>query len=107
MTNVPTSLNNLKTKVDDLDVGKSKTVPVELKKLSNLVDNEDVKNTKFNTLKIKVNNLYKKITDETTLVHINQHNTDKQNLEKTIEDINKKISDTNGLMTTTVSNTKN
>ena len=31
--NVPTSLNNLKTKVDDLDVGKSKTIPVDLKKL--------------------------------------------------------------------------
>ena len=29
---VPTSLNNLKTKVDDLDVGKLKTVPVDLKK---------------------------------------------------------------------------
>ena len=26
LVNVPTSLNNLKTKVDDLDVGKSKTV---------------------------------------------------------------------------------
>ena len=32
LTNVPTSLDNLKTKVDDLDVGKLKTVPVELEK---------------------------------------------------------------------------
>ena len=31
-TNVPTSLNNLKIKVDDLDVGKLKTVPVDWKK---------------------------------------------------------------------------
>ena len=30
-TNVPTSLNNFKTKVVDLDVGKLKTVPVVLK----------------------------------------------------------------------------
>ena len=30
--NGPTSLNNLKTKVDDLDVDKLKTVSVELKK---------------------------------------------------------------------------
>ena len=30
-TNVPTSLNNLKIKVDDLDVGKLKTVPVDWK----------------------------------------------------------------------------
>ena len=32
LVNVPTSLNNLKTKVDDLDVGKLKMVPVGLKK---------------------------------------------------------------------------
>ena len=57
LTNVPTSLNNLKTKIDDVDVGKLKTVSVDLKKLSDIVDNEVVKNTKFNTLKAKVNNL--------------------------------------------------
>ena len=57
LTNVPTSLNNLKTKVDELDVGKLKTFPVDLNKLSDVVDNEVVKNTKFNTLKIKVNSL--------------------------------------------------
>ena len=70
MTNVPTSLNNLKTKVDDLDVGKLKTVPVDLKKVSDVVDNEVVK--KFNTLKTKINNLEKRIPDATTLIHINQ-----------------------------------
>ena len=31
LTNVPTSLNNLKTKVDDFDIGKLKNVPVDLK----------------------------------------------------------------------------
>ena len=56
----PTSLNNLKTKVDDLYIDKFKTAPVDLKKLSNVVDNEVVKNTKLNTLKTKVNNLEKK-----------------------------------------------
>ena len=60
VVNVPTSLDNLKTKVDDLDVGKLKTVPVDLKKLSDVVANEVVKNTKFNTLKTKVNSLEKK-----------------------------------------------
>ena len=73
---------NLKTKVDDLDVGKLKSAPVDLKILSNLVDNEVVKNTKFNTLKRKVNNLEKKIPSATTFIHINQYNTDKQNLEE-------------------------
>ena len=83
LTNVPTSLNNLKTKVDYLDVGKLKSAPVDLKKLSDVVvDNEVVKNRKLKTLKTKVNKLDKKIPDATTLVHINQYNTDNQNLEK-------------------------
>ena len=73
--NVPNSLNNLKTKVDDVDVGELRSVPVDLEKLSNVVDNEVVidfiKNRKFNTLKTKVNNLEKKISDKNTLIHIN------------------------------------
>ena len=44
MVNVPTSLNNLKTKVDDLNVRKLKTVLVDLNKLSDVVDNEVVIN---------------------------------------------------------------
>ena len=56
LNNALTSLNNLKAIVDDLDVDKLKTVPVELKKLSDSVDNYVAKNTKFNTLKTKVNN---------------------------------------------------
>ena len=90
MVNVQTSLNNLKTKVDDLDVVKLKTVPADLKKLSDVVDNEVVKNTQFNTLKTKVNNLEKKIPDAITLIHTNQYNTDKQNLEQKIGDVDKK-----------------
>ena len=53
--NVRTSLNNFKTKVDYLDVGKSKTVPVNFKRLSDVVANEVVKSTKLNTLRAKVN----------------------------------------------------
>ena len=90
LTNGPTILSNLKTKLDDLDVGKFKTVPVDLKKLTDIVDNEVVKNTKFNTLKTKVNSLEKKIPDATTLIHINQYNTDKQKLDKKIRDVDKK-----------------
>ena len=60
LTNVLTSLNYLKTKVDDLDVTKLKNVSVYLKNLSDLIDNEVDKNTKLNTLKTKVNNLEKK-----------------------------------------------
>ena len=90
LINVPISLNNLKTKVDDLDFGKLKIVSVDLKKLDYVVANEVVKNTKFNTLNTKVNSLEKRISDETTLIHINQYNTDKQNLEKKIGDVDKK-----------------
>ena len=75
MVNVPTSLNNFKTKVHD--VSELKTIPIGLKKLIDAVKNEFVKNTKFNTLKTKVNKLDKKISDASTLIHINQYKTDK------------------------------
>ena len=68
--------------MDDLDAGKFKTVPLDLKKLSDAVDSEVVENTKFKTLKTKVNNLEKKISDATYLIHINQYKTNKQNLQK-------------------------
>ena len=72
LTNVSTNLNNLKTKVNDLDVGKSKSVPADLEKLSDVVHNKVVKNTKFNTLEAKVSSLEKKIPDATSLIHINK-----------------------------------
>ena len=40
LINFTTSLNNLKTKVDHLDVAKFKTGPVDLKKVSDVEDNE-------------------------------------------------------------------
>ena len=104
--NVLTSLNNLKTKVDDLDVGKLKTVLIGFKRLSDVVDNEIVKNTKFNTLKTKAAKLDRKILDTTALICINQYNIDKQNLEKKIGHVDKKLPDVSGLVTTTVVNTK-
>ena len=39
LVNVLTTLSNLKAKVDDLDVGKLQTVPLDLKKLIDVVDN--------------------------------------------------------------------
>ena len=44
LVNVPISLNNVKTK----------TVPIDLKKLNDVVKNEVVKNTKFIKLKTNV-----------------------------------------------------
>ena len=67
-----------------------------MKKLSDAVDNEVAKNTKFNTLKTKVNSSEKKISYARTLIHINQYNTDKQNLEKKIGDVDEKTPDASG-----------
>ena len=65
-------MNNLKTKLDALDFGfKLKTVPVDLKKISEAVNKVVVKNRKFNKLNKEVNNLENKIPDATTLIHIN------------------------------------
>ena len=61
----------MKANVNDFNVVKLKAVPVDLKKLSDVVDNEVVKNAKFNTLKAKVNNLERRIPDATTLIYIN------------------------------------
>ena len=51
-------------------------------------------------LKTKVNNLGEKVSDVTILIHIKQYNTDKQNLEKKIGNVDKKMPDTSGLVTT-------
>ena len=57
LVNIPTSLNNLKRKNDDLDVCKLGTVSVDLKKISDVEDKDIEKNTAFNKLKTKINNL--------------------------------------------------
>ena len=78
-------MNNLKIKLDDLDAGKLKTVPTDLKKWCYVVRKEVVKNIEFNTLNTTVNNSEKKNRDAATLIHINQYNTGKQNLEKKMD----------------------
>ena len=55
LKNVPSGLNNLKTKVDKLDVYKSAPVPVDLKNLIDTVNNQVVKKTSFDELVKKVN----------------------------------------------------
>ena len=89
LVNVLVSLNNLKTKVNDLDFDKLKNVLADLKKISDLLDYKVVNKTKLDTLKANVNNLDKKIPDATILIHINQYNTDKQNLEQKSKDVDK------------------
>ena len=49
LVNVSTGLNNLKTKVDDLDVDKRKTALVDLKRIGGVVSKEVAKNRNFKT----------------------------------------------------------
>ena len=48
---------DLKTKVFDLDVSKLKTIPIQLKNVSDTVNKEVFKTTKLRKLNIKVNSL--------------------------------------------------
>ena len=93
LVNVLTSLDNLKTKVDELDVRKLKTIPMNFKKLNNVVTKEVVKKTVYNKLNTKINYLENKISDASTLFQSNQYNVHKQNLEKKIGDVKNKIND--------------
>ena len=56
LANFPSIFNNLKTKVDNFDVSKLETVPVDLKKLSDAVDNTKYKRK---TDKLKTQNTNK------------------------------------------------
>ena len=51
------NLANLKTEVDKLDIDKLTPVPNDLAKLSNVVKNDVVKETKYNKLITKVDNI--------------------------------------------------
>ena len=71
------NLASLKAVVDQLDVDKLKTVPVNLSKLSNVVNNEVVKKTVYDKLVIKVNNI-----DTSGFALKTKYDTDKPELEK-------------------------
>ena len=67
----------LKQKRDDLDVCKLKPLSLDLKKLSDVIDNEVAQNRKFNTREAKEKNLGKKIPDATILIYINRYHPNK------------------------------
>ena len=48
LVNIPTCSSNLKTNVDDIDIYNLRTVPVNLKKLNDVVIKEVFKSAKFN-----------------------------------------------------------
>ena len=76
-------LASIKAEVDKLDYGKLKTIPVDLSKLSNLVNYEVVKKTVYDKLAAKVNNI-----DTSEFVLKTKYDADKSELEKRIPDTN-------------------
>ena len=84
-----TNLASLKTEVDKLDIVKLTPAPNDLTKLCNVVKNGAVKNTEYNKLVAKVDNI-----DTTGFVLKIKYDTDKSNLEKKISDVDKKTPDT-------------
>ena len=70
LVNALTGLYYLKIKVDQLDFDKLKTVPVDFKNLGDIVSKEVVKETVYNKVNMKVNNIENKILDATTSIHM-------------------------------------
>ena len=71
MVNVPNGLGSLKSKVDDLDGDKLKTVPVDLRTFNDVVDKDVVQRGKYNKLNSKLNRLQAKVLVASILIHIN------------------------------------
>ena len=98
---VKSDLASLKAEVGKIDIGKLNTVPVDLSKLSKVVNNDVVKKTVYNKLVAKVNSI-----DTIGFVLKTKCDTDKLDLEKKISDADKNISDTSGLVKKTDYNPK-
>ena len=86
-------LASLKAEIDKIDIDKLKTVPVDLSKLSNVVNNIIFKKTVYDKLAAKVINI-----DTSGFVLKTKYDTHKSDLEKQITDADKKIPDTSGLV---------
>ena len=72
-----TNLASLKTEVDKLDIDRLKVVPTDLSILSDVVKNEVIQKTEYDTLKTKVDNI-----DTIDFVKKSKYEADGVNLEK-------------------------
>ena len=81
-----TNLAALKTEVDKIDTDKLKAVPDDLAKLSNVVKNDVVKKTDYNTLKSKVDGI-----DVSKYVGRTKYETDGKAIYDKIDAVEKKI----------------
>ena len=95
MFNLALKINSamLKAEIDKIDIRKSKTVPVDLSKLSNVVNDDVVKKSKYDELLAKVNNI-----DISGFLLKTNYDTEKSDLEKKMNDENKKVLDINELV---------
>ena len=112
-----TNLAALKSEVDKIDVDKLKTVPVDLAKLSNVVNNDVVKKTDYNTKVTSIEsqiagvtkNMLDNLADITKLKAVDTSNfvlktklaSDVTTVENKIDTVDKKIPDISGLATKT------
>ena len=112
-----TNLAALKTEVDKIDADKLKTVPVDLAKLSNVVDNDVLKKTDYSTkvtsIEAQIAGLTKDMVDDlgdlTKLKAIDTNSfvlktklaSDVTTLENKIDTVDQKIPDVSGLATKT------
>ena len=112
-----TNLAALKAEVDKIDVDKLKTVPVDLDKLSNVVENDVVKKTDYNAKVTSIENqiagvpknALDNLGDITKLKAVDTSNfvlktklaSDVTNLENKIDTVDKKIPDVSRLATKT------
>ena len=87
-----TNLLALKTEIDKIDTEKLKTVTDDLAKLSNVVKNDVVKKTEYNTLKTKVNAI-----DTSNYVSRTKYEKDGSDFEDKLTKIENKIPDVSGL----------
>ena len=101
-----TNLAALKTEVDQIDADKLKTVPVDLAKLSNIVNNDVVKETDYNTKVTRIEsqiagvtkNTLDNLADITKLKAVDTSNfvsktkftADSNTLENKVDDVEKK-----------------
>ena len=86
-------LASLETEKDKLYIVKLAPVPVDLSKLSDAVKNDIVKKTVYDKLVEKANNI-----DTTGFVLKTTYDTDKSDLEKKVNDVDKKILDPSDLV---------
>ena len=88
------NLAALKTEIDKIDTDKLKTVPDDLAKLSNVVNNDAVKKTEFTPLKNKVDGI-----DTNNFVSRIKFEKDIKDLDDAIDQVEKRIPDVSRLAT--------